>query len=67
MSKSRPKGSSPEPDDDREGEGRDVEIPHPRCFPPGVHRFSKLLAELIARRAREERREPPPAGDDGKK
>ena len=65
MSKSRSKGPDPGPDDDRGGERRDVDLPRPHHFPAGVHRFRQLLADLIARRIRDEKRKPPDAGESG--
>ena len=68
MSKSRSKGSVPGPDDDGDGDGerRGVDLPYPRHFPAGVHRFRQLLAALIARRIREDRRNPPDSSGAGK-
>jgi len=66
MSKSRSKGSVPGPDDDGDGERRGVDLPYPRHFPAGVHRFRQLLADLIARRIREDRRNPPDSSGAGK-
>lgn len=63
MSKSRSKGTGPGPDDDGDGKRRDVDLPYPRHFPAGVHRFRQLLAELIARRIRDEQRKRPDAGN----
>jgi hypothetical protein len=62
MSKSQSKGPGPEPDDER----HDFDLPYPRHFPAGMHRFRQLLAELIARRIRVEQRKRPDGGDAGK-
>ena len=61
MSKSKSKGPGSEPDDER----HDFDLPNPRHFPDGVHRFRQLLAELIARRIRDEQRKRPDGGDAG--
>lgn len=63
MSKSRPNGPDPEPNADRGRKRRDVNLPQPQHFPAGVHRFRQLLAELIARRIRDERGRRPDSGD----
>lgn len=63
MSRSRQQEPEEGPDDDRGAERRDVDPPYPHHFPAGVHRFRRLLAELIARRILAERRRPPDAGE----
>jgi hypothetical protein len=68
MSKSRSKGSVPGPDDDGDGDGKRCggDLPRHRHFPAGVHRFRQLHADLIARRIREDRRNPPDSSGAGK-
>jgi hypothetical protein len=63
MSRSMPEEPDQGPDDERGAERSDVDPPYPHHFPASVHRFRRLLAELIARRILAERRRPPDAGE----
>jgi hypothetical protein len=62
MSRSRSEESGTEPNDENEANRRDVDPPYSHHFPAKVHRFRRLLAEMIAKRILAERNRPPDAG-----